>query len=323
MTPPPSPPASKFGFDSTTDEVLAGVDLGGALAVVTGASGGLGEETARALAAHGASVVMTARDMAKGEAAADAIRKSTGNANVSVAELELGSLASVRAFAERFLREHDALQLLINNAGVMACPYAKTHDGFELQLGTNHLGHFVLTNLLAPALVRGAPGRVVNLTSGGHRFSNVNFDDPNYERTEYTKWGGYGQSKTANVLFTVELDRRLRDRGVRAYAVHPGAILTDLGRHLVPEDVEALRSARPGGAKMRYKPVPAGAATTCYAATSPDLEGLGGVYLEDCHVAAVNDEPAPDGVRSYALDPEGAARLWALSEQLVGQRFDP
>jgi len=317
-----TPPESKFGFASTTDEVLEGIDLSGKLALVTGGSGGLGEETARALAAHGARVVLTARDVPKGEAAAEAIRKSTGNANVTVGELELDSLASIRAFAERFLAEHRALNLLINNAGVMACPFSRTHDGFELQFGTNHIGHFLLTNLLVPALLRGAPARIVNLSSGGHRFSNVLFDDPNFERTEYSKWTGYGQSKTANVLFSVELDRRLRDRGVRAFAVHPGAIVTELGRHLVREDVEMLGRARPGGAKMKYKQVPSGAATSCYAATSPDLEGLGGVYLEDCHVAEVNDGDAADGVRSYALDPKGAARLWEISERLVGQRFD-
>jgi NAD(P)-dependent dehydrogenase (short-subunit alcohol dehydrogenase family) len=315
--------ASDFGFDTTTDQVLEGIDLGGRSALVTGASGGLGEETARALAAHGAHVVMTARDLPKGEQAAERIRDATGNPHVEVTELELGSLASVRDCAKRFMASHDRLHLLINNAGVMACPFAKTRDGFEMQLGTNHLGHFVLTNLLVPALLAGAPSRIVNLSSGGHRMSDIRWDDPNFERSDYDKFASYGQSKTANILFTVELDRRLRDRGVRAYAVHPGAIVTELGRHMQRSDIEQMMSSRPSGPKLRYKQVPSGAATTCYAATSPELEGRGGVYLEDCGVAEVLDENAMHGVRSYALDPDGARRLWTLSEELVGERFDP
>jgi len=315
--------AVRFGFDSVTDEVLDGIDLTGRIALVTGASGGLGEETARALASRGARIVMAARDLAKAETAAATIRASTGNPDVAVTELELDSLASVRACAKRFLAEYDRLHLLINNAGVMACPFAKTRDGFEMQFGTNHLGHFVLTNLLAPALLAGAPARVVNLSSGGHRMSDVLFDDPNFERTEYDKFVSYGQSKTANILFSVELDRRLRERGVRAYAVHPGAIPTELGRHMQRTDVEQLMSSRPGGAKMQLKQVAAGAATSCYAASSPDLADQGGIYLEDCGVAEVRDEDAMNGVRSYALDPDSAARLWALSEELVGERFEP
>lgn len=315
--------SSRFGFESTTDDVLEGIDLTGKLAFVTGASGGLGEETARALAAHGAGVVMTARDMPKGEAAAEKIRASTGNANVRVTELELGSLESVRACADRFLAEHDRLDLLINNAGIMACPFGRTKDGFELQFGTNHLGHFVLTNRLMPAVLAAAPARIVNLSSGGHRMSNVLFDDPGFEHTEYSKFVGYGQSKTANILFSVELDRRLADRGVRAYAVHPGAIVTELGRHMTRDDIADMMSSAPAGAKLEYKQAPAGAATTCYAATSPDLEGRGGVYLEDCGVAETSDAPGAGGVASYALDPQAARRLWTLSEELVGERFDP
>ena len=314
-------PDSAFGFESTTDDVLAGIDLTGKLALVTGASGGLGEETARALAAHGASVVIAARNLPKAEAAAEGIRKSTGNANVDVIELELGSLESVRACADAFLAKYDALNLLINNAGIMACPFEKTRDGFEMQFGTNHLGHFVLTNRLRPALLAGAPARIVNLSSGGHRFSDVLYDDPNFERTEYGKFLSYGQSKTANVLFSVELDARLRDRGVRAYAVHPGAIHTELGRHMQPDDMKEMTGGR-SDFKLDFKTIPQGAATSCYAATSPSLEGVGGLYLEDCHVGEVNDTPSPDGVRSYALDPDNAARLWQISEELVGETFD-
>jgi NAD(P)-dependent dehydrogenase (short-subunit alcohol dehydrogenase family) len=314
-------PASRFDKDSTTTQVLEGIDLAGVVAVVTGGSGGLGEETSRALAACGASVVMTARDLAKGEAAAEKIRASTGNPSVEVEELELDSLASVRAFAKRFLAQRGPIQLLINNAGVMASPKGQTQDGFERQFGTNHVGHFLLTCLLAPALRAGTPARVVNLSSGGHRFSDILWDDPQFEHTEYEKFRSYGQSKTANVLFTVELDRRLRDEGVRAFAVHPGAIVTELGRHLVPDDIKMM-SQRAGG-KLEFKTIPAGAATSCYAATSADLEGLGGLYLEDCHVAERNDdETSVGGVRSYAVDADSAQRLWALTEELVGESFD-
>jgi len=310
-----------FGHDTTTDEVLEGIDLGGRLAVVTGGSGGLGAETARALASKGAGVVLTARDLAKGEAVAKEIRESTGSDAVWVEELELGSLASVRAFAERLAARHEALHILVNNAGVMACPFARTADGFERQLGTNHLGHFLLTGLLAPALLRGAPARIVCVSSRGHQQSPVVFDDIHFERRPYDKWAAYGQSKTANVLHAVELERRLDPRGVHANAVHPGVIPTDLSRHMGPEDFARIRSRAPGG-KLRLKTVAAGAATSVYAATAPELEGRGGLYLEDCHVAEVNDaEGASEGVRSYALDPEAARRLWALSEQMAGQEL--
>ncbi len=313
----------RFGHDTTTDEVLEGIDLEGKLALVTGGSGGLGAETARALASKGARVVITARDLAKGEAVAKGIRESTGNDGVEVEELELASLARIRDFAERFLARHDALQILVNNAGVMACPQAKTSDGFELQFGSNHLGHFLMTGLIAPALVRGASARVVSVSSRGHQQSPVVFDDIPFEKRPYDKWLAYGQSKTANVLFAVELERRLGARGVHANALHPGVILTDLSRHMQPEDYEHIRQrATRGGAPMKMKTVESGAATSVYAATAPELEGRGGLYLEDCHIAEVNDaEDASEGVRSYALDPDLAQRLWAISEEMVGQRF--
>lgn len=310
-----------FGEDTTTDEVLAGLDVTGKLALVTGGSGGLGAETARALASKGAQVVLTARDVPKGEAVAKEIRESTGNPAIEVEELELGSLASIRAFAERFLARHDALQILVNNAGVMACPFAKTSDGFEMQFGTNHLGHFLMTGLIAPALLRGAPARIVSVSSRGHQLSPVVFEDIHFERRPYEKWASYGQAKTANVLFAVELERRLGARGVHAYGLHPGAIITELGRHLVPEDLDFMRKRSPSG-QLKFKAVPAGAATSVYAATAPELEGRGGVYLEDCHVAQVNDaEDSTEGVRSYALDPEAAKRLWSVSEEMLGQSF--
>ena len=312
--------AATFGPTTTTDEVLDGIDLGGKVAVVTGGSSGLGQETARALAAHGAEVTLTARDVPKGEAVAAGIRASTGNQRVGVESLELGSLAAVRAAAERLLATLPRIDLLIDNAGVMACPVAKTADGFELQFGSNHLGHFVFTCMLVPALRRSPASRVVCLSSRGHHIAPVDFDDLSFERRPYDKWQSYGQAKTANVLFAVELDRRLGSRGTRAFAVHPGAIVTELGRHLQPEDIQYLQTRSRG---MQFKTVEQGAATSCFAATAPELDGRGGVYLEDCHVAEVNDAPdALEGVKSYALDRKNAARLWEVSERLVGQRFE-
>jgi NAD(P)-dependent dehydrogenase (short-subunit alcohol dehydrogenase family) len=312
---------STFGYDTTTDEVLEGIDISGKLALVTGGSSGLGAETARALASAGAQVVITARNLAKGEEVAEGIRASTRNDAVEVMELELGSFTSIRAFAEKFLARHDALDMLINNAGVMACPFAKTEDGFELQFGTNHLGHFLLTSLLIPALLRAAPARVVALSSNGHKMSPVVFEDINFEQRPYHKWASYGQSKTANILHVVELERRLGERGVHAHAVHPGAIPTELARHLDQADFEMLQG-RAGAGQFKVKTVPTGAATSVYAATAPELAERGGVYLDDCQVAAVNDdESTPGGVRSYAIDPEAAQRLWTVSEEMVGQQF--
>jgi NAD(P)-dependent dehydrogenase (short-subunit alcohol dehydrogenase family) len=310
-TPPP-------GADTTTDQVLHGVDLSGRVALVTGASGGIGLETARALAAAGASVVLAARDARKTEAALRTIREQAPGAVLESLELDLASLAAVRRAAATFLARHERLHLLINNAGVMATPLQRTADGFELQLGTNHLGHFVLTCLLAPALLAGAPARIVNLSSGGHVISDVHWDDPNFEHHDYDKWAAYGQSKTANVLFTVELERRLGPRGVHAFAVHPGMIMTELGRYLTADDVHALQEmakSAPGGGLPPFKSIAAGAATTVWAATEPALERRGGSYLADCAVS--------DGHAAWAVDGDAARRLWEMSERLVGQTFAP
>jgi NAD(P)-dependent dehydrogenase (short-subunit alcohol dehydrogenase family) len=315
---------AELGATTTTDDVLEGVDLSGKRAIVTGASTGLGEETTRALAAHGAAVTMAVRDVRKGEEAASRIRMALPTADLpdlhlDIRQLELGSLASVRAFAEGFLADHDKLDLLILNAGVMACPYMTTEDGFELQFGTNHLGHFLLAELLAPALVAAAPSRVVSLSSGGHRIADVDLDDPGFEHTEYSPWVGYGRSKTANVLFAVGFEHRYGQQGVHAYSVHPGMIATDLGRHLTKETASVIRQARTrGAARVEYKTIPQGAATTLWAATVPGLETQGGAYLEDCHVATVTDDPdARGGVRSYAIDLARADALWELSERLT------
>jgi NAD(P)-dependent dehydrogenase (short-subunit alcohol dehydrogenase family) len=307
-----------FGFESTTDDVLDGVDLTGKHIVVTGASTGLGEETVRALASRGARVTMAVRDVDRGAAAADRVRATVPDAQLSLAELDLASLASVRAFGADM---GDArIDVLINNAGVMACPYAQTSDGFEMQFGTNHLGHFLLGELLAPALLAGAPSRVVMLSSRGHAFSDVNLDDPGFERTEYSPFVAYGRSKTANALHAVGFDARRSSEGVHAFSVHPGGIHTELGRHMTPEVTAALRSQLEAeGRSFRWKTIPQGAATSVWAATAPELEAHGGAYLEDCGVASVQDDGALDtGVRPYAQDGVRADALWSLSEQMVG-----
>jgi NAD(P)-dependent dehydrogenase (short-subunit alcohol dehydrogenase family) len=316
-----------FGATTTADEVLDGIDLSGKLVVITGGASGLGMEAARAMATKGAHIVIPARDMAKGEAAAQEIRSATGNNQIEVMELDLGSMASIRAFAEAFLARHSRIDLLINNAGVMACPYGKTADGLEMQFGTNHIGHFLMTNLLMPAILKGGEsggGRIVNLSSRGHHFDTVHFDDPNFESRDYDKWASYGQAKTANIMFSVGLEKRLAGKGVHALAVHPGGIRTNLGRHLTEEDMAMLlkRMEENSGESVAFKTVEAGAATTCYAATAPELAGKGGVYLEDCHVAAVDDDDPSGSVRSYAVDPDNAEKLWALSEEIVGQTFE-
>jgi NAD(P)-dependent dehydrogenase (short-subunit alcohol dehydrogenase family) len=314
-------PTPTFGRETTTDEVLEGIDLGGVHALVTGASAGLGVETARALAAHGASVTMAVRDLAKGQAAADQIRAAVPDADLELQEVDLASQASVRAFCDRVLAGRSRLELLIANAGLMACPQGTTVDGFELQLGTNHLGHFAVVRALLP-LLQATPGsRTVLLSSRGHRLADVDLEDPWFERTPYDPWVAYGRSKTANVLTAVALDRRLADHGGQAFAVHPGGIVTELGRHLTKETVAQLRSFQQEGEEVFWKTVPQGAATTCYAATSPDLAGRRAAYLEDCHVAEVADDPAAsEGVRAYAVDPDRAEALWERSERWLAER---
>jgi NAD(P)-dependent dehydrogenase (short-subunit alcohol dehydrogenase family) len=312
-----------FGSQTTTDEVLEGIDLTGKVAIVTGASGGLGAETARALASKGASVTIAARDLERSQTTADAIKSSTGNNNVDVGELELDKPDSVRRFAADYLANHDSLNLLINNAGVMACPLNRTDEGWEMQFATNHLGHFLLTCLLSPALINGSPSRVVNLSSGGHNFAGIDWDDIHFNNREYDKFASYGQSKTANILFSIELDNRLKDRGVRANACHPGVIMTDLGRHMSPEDIEAITSNRPEGSPpMEFKEVPAGAATSVWMATSPDLADVGGQYAQDCQLVDPAADAGTGGWADWAQGNNNAARLWAITEETLGEKFN-
>jgi NAD(P)-dependent dehydrogenase (short-subunit alcohol dehydrogenase family) len=314
-----------FGADSTTDDVLDGIDLEGKRVLVTGVSAGLGVETARALAAHGAHVVGAARDLDKARTATAHISALPQGKTLEFVALDLASLASVRACADALVKAGKPFDLVIANAGVMACPRGATADGFETQFGTNHLGHFVLINRIASLMKPGA--RLVNLSSAGHRFSDVDLDDPNFERTAYTEFGAYGRSKTANILFAVEFDRRHKGSGVRATAVHPGGIQTELGRYMTAEVRQGLidsinKSQPPGAPPFQWKTIAQGAATSVWAGVVAPAEEVGGRYCEDCHVAElVEGSDIRGGVRAYALDPERAKALWAKSEEMVGERF--
>jgi NAD(P)-dependent dehydrogenase (short-subunit alcohol dehydrogenase family) len=321
---PQKPIASPFDGKTQAEEVIAGVRLAGKTAIVTGAASGIGVETARTLAAAGARVVMPVRSREKGEAVASEIRSSTGTIAVEVADMDLADFASVRAFADEFVRAGAPLDLLINNAGIMATPERRIMDGFESQFGTNHLGHMLLTCHLAPALLKGAPGRVVELSSVGHRRSPINFDDPNFQHHPYEKWEAYGQAKTANSLFAVALNRRLEPKGVNAYAVHPGGIMTGLQRDMSTAEIKAFGWVDDEGRiNDRFKTVSGGASTSVWCATSPMLAAGGGVYCEDCNIAQAvpADDPSFAGVRPWAIDPDAAERLWTLSERLLGETF--
>ncbi len=316
-----------FGATSTTDDVLEGVDLSGKRVLVTGVSAGLGAETARALAAHGAQVVGAARDLGKAERATAAVREQAANGGgLELVELDLASLSSVRACADALLAAGKPFDVVIANAGVMATPFGKTADGFETQFGTNHLGHFVLVNRIAGLIKSG--GRLVNLSSAGHRFSDVDLEDPNFDHTPYGEFVAYGRSKTANILFAVEFDRRHKPQGVRATAVHPGGIQTELGRYMTDEVREALianinaANQAANAPAFEWKTIPQGAATSVWAGFVAPADGVGGRYCEDCHVAEITEQPdARSGVRPYAVDPDRAKALWAKSEEMVGERF--
>ncbi|WP_158744474.1 SDR family NAD(P)-dependent oxidoreductase [Acidisphaera sp. L21] len=319
--------AVSFGANSTTDDILAGVNLGGKRVLVTGVSAGLGVETARTLVAHGAQVVGTVRDLAKGrDATASVVAQAENGGTLALVELDLASLASVRRCAEALIAAGDMFDVIIANAGVMACPQGRTVDGFDTQFGTNHLGHFVLINRLMPLL--GPGSRVVAVSSAGHRFADVDLADPNFDRTPYAEFVAYGRSKTANILFAVEFDRRHRPGEVRATALHPGAIQTELARHMdaaarqrMIEQINAANAAA-GKPAFEYKTVPQGAATSVWCGFVAPADAIGGRYCEDCHVAELSTgRDLRGGVQPYAVDPEHAKALWTLSEEMVGERF--
>ena len=323
---------SAFGATSTTEDVLSGVNLRGKRILVTGVSAGLGVETARSLAAHGAEVVGAARDLTKAEAATRQVRKDAAAAGGSfkLIELDLADLKRVRSSADQLLAEGEPLDVIIANAGLMATPFGHTADGFETQFGTNHLGHFVFVNRIASLLREG--GRLINLSSSGHRYSNVDLEDPNFERSPYDPWVAYGRSKTANILFAVAFDKRHWRRGVRAAAVHPGGIRTELGRHLDPSQFEGIvdqinqQLAGEGKPSFQWKTIPQGAATSVWAAVVASADEIGAQYCENCHVGHIVPDNVTitaisEGVRGYALDPENAEALWKKSEELVGESF--
>jgi NAD(P)-dependent dehydrogenase (short-subunit alcohol dehydrogenase family) len=303
-----------FGFESTAADVIAGVDLSGRTAIVTGASSGIGVETARALAAAGASVTLAVRDTSAGDLVAADIRESTGNENVTVGAVDLSDLSSVATFARTW---SGPLHILVNNAGVMAVPeLTLSPAGHEIQFATNHLGHFALAVGLHDALAVAEKSRVVSVSSGGHQRSPVVFDDIDYAFRDYEPFGAYGQSKTANVLFAVEATRRWADDGIIANALMPGAIFTQLGRH-VDAEIAAAAMKR----QDNVKTVEQGAATSVLLAASPLLDGIGGRYFEDCneaHVVERRGAPGTGGVAAYALDPANARRLWDVSLRMIG-----
>ncbi|WP_046901970.1 SDR family NAD(P)-dependent oxidoreductase [Gluconobacter oxydans] len=321
-----------FGARSTTDDVLSGLSLEGKRVLVTGVSAGLGIETARALAAHGAHVVGAARNLDKAENVTAQVRADaeSGGGQFELIVLDLADLGSVRACADQLNSVGLSFDLVIANAGVMATPFGHTKNGFETQFGTNHLGHFVLINRIAGLMNNGA--RLVNLSSAGHRFSDVDLEDPNFDHTSYEPFVAYGRSKTANILFAVAFDARHRARGVRATAVHPGGILTELPRHMPAGAIEAMvtgineQAAKEGKPPFQFKTIPEGAATSIWAGIVADADAIGGRYCEDCHVSPiVSDDQSlglgDEGVRSYALDLAHAEALWNKSEEMVGESF--
>jgi NAD(P)-dependent dehydrogenase (short-subunit alcohol dehydrogenase family) len=305
-----TPITTGFSFESTAAEVVAGIDLTGRRVIVTGGASGIGIETARALARAGAEVTLAVRNRAAGERTAEDLIAATGNKQVLVADLDLADPASVAGFTAAW---DGPLHILVNNAGVMACPLTRTPQGWELQFATNHLGHFGLAGGLHRALAQAGGARVVSLSSSGHLRSPVVFDDIHFRQRDYDPWLAYGQSKTANVLFAVEATRRWADDGVTVNAVMPGGIRTNLQRYVTDEDLARLRAQINSSEEARWKTVEQGAATSVLVATSPLLDGIGGRYFEDCNEAAPNKPGSRFGVAAYALDPGAATRLWQVS----------
>jgi NAD(P)-dependent dehydrogenase (short-subunit alcohol dehydrogenase family) len=312
------PIGSRFNAASTAEEVAAGIDLSGKTAIVTGGYSGLGVETTRALAGAGATVIVPARDRAKAE------RTLAGIDNVRIEAMDLSDPASIAAFAERIVAAGTPVSILVNSAGIMATPLARDAEGHESQFSTNHLGHFRLLAGLWPALVAAGGARVVSVSSRGHQIGPVDFDDVDFRSRAYDKWQAYGQAKTANALFALGLDRRGAEHGVRAFSLHPGVILTDLARHLSEDEINAFDVYDENGNRRvdparDLKSPEQGAATSVWAATRPELDGIGGVYCEDCEVSLPQGEAAGNkGVAPWAMDPDAAERLWALSERLTG-----
>ena len=315
------PVDSPFGRHSEPHEVLEGIDLKGKVVIVTGGYSGIGLETVRALAAAGASVTVPARDTEKANAALAGMP-----GDIRIALMDLADIASVKRFALGFASDNTALDLLINNAGVMACPEMRVGPGWELQFGTNHMGHFALATTLLPLLQRTERPRVVALSSTGHKLSAIRWDDPNWTDGSYDKWKAYGQSKTANSLFALGMNARLKESGGEAFAVHPGGIFTPLQRHLPTEEMIVLgwlneQGEISDGARAMFKTPSQGCTTTLWAATSPLLEGKGGVYCEDCNIAALSGEQPVRyrDVEPHAVDQDSAERLWEMSEKLLAQ----
>lgn len=306
-----------LGYRTTALEAISGIDLTGKSAIVTGGYSGIGLETARALISAGADVTLACRDLPRAEAVAKEI-------GCNAMGLDLGSLSSVKQFAQTYTASHTALHILINNAAVMACPQDTTQDGFEMQFGTNQLGHYGLTRLLLPLLKQAEGARVVCLSSTGHFLSPVMFDDIEFARRPYDPWLSYGQAKTANSLTAVAIQQLFQANAIEAFAVHPGGIMTTLQRHMTTEDIQTRGWVdAEGNVNERFKSVEEGASTSVWAATSPNLLDLGGCYLEDCSIAEVHDArpKAPAGVMHYAVDPAQAMDLWHLSAAMIESKF--
>jgi NAD(P)-dependent dehydrogenase (short-subunit alcohol dehydrogenase family) len=303
-----------FSRESTAAEVIDGIDLSGKRAIVTGGASGIGVETARALASAGAEVVLAVRNLEAGARTAAEIVDSTGNSQIRVSPLDLADQKSVAAFVADW---DGPLHILVNNAGVMASPLARTAEGWEMQFATNHLGHFALATGLHRALAAAGGARVVAVSSAAHLRSPVVFEDIQFNHREYEPWTAYGQSKTANVLFAVEGAKRWADDGITVNALHPGGIRTNLQRHVSEEELSRMRQTTGGSAAPSWKTIEQGAATSILVATSPLLDGIGGRYFEDCNEAAPHQPGTRTGVAGYALDPEAATRLWVVSEQTL------
>jgi NAD(P)-dependent dehydrogenase (short-subunit alcohol dehydrogenase family) len=323
-----SPIGSGFGATSTTADVIAGIDLHGKNAIVTGGYSGLGLETVRALSSAGATVVVPTRDFERAEKILE------GVGNVEIEPMDLLDPKSIDAFADKFLTTDRPLHIQVNSAGIMACPLTQDARGYEAQFATNHLGHFQLTAKLWPALCKANGARVISVSSRGHRFSPVVFEDLNFQKRDYDRYAAYGQSKTANILFAVELDKRGRQYNVRAFSLHPGSIVgTGLEKYLTREELIASGVLDKNGEPIRdpakqLKTIPQGAATAVWCATNLGLNGMGGVYCENCDIAplmkeiigttSMGDAARLTGVMPYAIDPESAEKLWDLSEKLIG-----